>query len=298
MLRPASLAALLAVAAAAAVDSTIVSLDRLPLNTRGRHITDKAGKRVRLACVNWYGAHMEVYSVFGLHKQPLRNISRHIADLGFNCIRMPISIALWAQNPPVPSHVLSANPDLQKLNLRGMELLDHTIKALTDAGLLIFLNDHTSSAGWCCDLNSEEGIWDNPAYNVSMWLDCVSALVRRYAHDPRVVAFDLRNEIHDTPTREITWGTSDDIRTDWKAATEAAAANIYEIDPQMLVVVSGLCSSCAAAPPRESARRPSLPAHDACLPSLRQSPLHRRGTTLAPPPPPPHRLPARRTGMI
>ena len=236
-----SLLTLLTIAAAA--NSKLIALDRLPLGTSGRNIVDRNGTKVQLKCVNWYGAHMELYSVFGLHKRPLVELSERIADWGFNCVRMPISIDLWYKDPPVPAFALAANPELQALGLSGMQLLDKTISALTSAGLLILLNDHTSTAGWCCDHDSEEGIWDNPAYNATTWLLSVGAVARRYAHDRRVVAFDLRNEIHDTPTRTITWGTSSDIRTDWKVATEAAARELHEVAPEMLVVVSGLCSS-------------------------------------------------------
>ena len=67
---------------------------------------------------------MEAYSVFGLHKQPLEDISRRIVELGFNCVRMPVSIDLWYLDPLVPDHMLAANPKLQNRGMRGMELLD------------------------------------------------------------------------------------------------------------------------------------------------------------------------------
>jgi endoglucanase len=37
----------------------------LPLHTQSRWIIDNNGTRVKLACVNWYGAHMENYVVNG-----------------------------------------------------------------------------------------------------------------------------------------------------------------------------------------------------------------------------------------
>jgi hypothetical protein len=39
----------------------------------------------------------------------------------------------------------------------------------------------------------------------------------------------------------VTWGESDDILTDWKVASEAAAAELAMADPDGLVIVSGLC---------------------------------------------------------
>ena len=56
----------LLVAHAAAVHAQLLATDQLPLGTSGRWIVDSAGNRVRLACVNWYGAHMELYVVGGL----------------------------------------------------------------------------------------------------------------------------------------------------------------------------------------------------------------------------------------
>ena len=39
----------------------------LPLETSGRFIVDKNGDRVRLACVNWYQAHLSLHTVGGLN---------------------------------------------------------------------------------------------------------------------------------------------------------------------------------------------------------------------------------------
>ncbi len=47
----------------------LVSPRRLPLHTQGGSVVDQHGCAVAFACVNWYGAHMELFSVDGLHKQ-------------------------------------------------------------------------------------------------------------------------------------------------------------------------------------------------------------------------------------
>lgn len=54
--------------------------ERVPLATSGSRIVDKNGDTVRLACVNWYGAHMERFVVNGLDLQPLDTLSQMIAD--------------------------------------------------------------------------------------------------------------------------------------------------------------------------------------------------------------------------
>ena len=50
------------------------------------------GDPVKLACVNWYGAHMERYAINGLDLVDVDEIARGIADKGFNCVRLPFSL--------------------------------------------------------------------------------------------------------------------------------------------------------------------------------------------------------------
>ena len=54
--------------------------ERVPLSTAGSKVVDRNGETVRLACVNWYGAHMERFVVNGLDLQPLDDLSKTIAD--------------------------------------------------------------------------------------------------------------------------------------------------------------------------------------------------------------------------
>merc|ERR1719427_586692 len=76
-------------------------------------VVDAAGTRVKLACVNWYGAHMEGHVVNGLDKQPINAIANTIKDLGFNCVRLPFSLEQFYDNPVVESSHVSANPQLE-----------------------------------------------------------------------------------------------------------------------------------------------------------------------------------------
>ena len=89
-----------------------VTADRLPLSTKGQWIVDKNGKKVKLACVNWYGAHMETYAPGGLQSNTMENIVKMIHDMGFNCLRYPLAVTMWFENPRVPDVVLAANPDM------------------------------------------------------------------------------------------------------------------------------------------------------------------------------------------
>ncbi len=56
-----------------------------------------------------------------------------------------------------------------------------------------------------------------------------------------MVCIDIRNEIHDQDGVVITWGKSNDTDSDWKATTLLADNAIREVNPHVLVIVSGLC---------------------------------------------------------
>jgi hypothetical protein len=43
---------------------------------------------------------------------------------------------------------ISANAEL--FNKTAMQIFDLTVKELTDAGLMVILNNHISSSMWCC----------------------------------------------------------------------------------------------------------------------------------------------------
>lgn len=99
-----------------------------------------SGQRVKLACVNWSGAHLTAYVVNGLDKQPLAFIAEKIASLGFNCVRLTYSLDVIYQNPVIAEDRLSENPEL--FGKTAMEIFDLTVQALTDANLMVILNNH------------------------------------------------------------------------------------------------------------------------------------------------------------
>jgi endoglucanase len=40
-----------------------------------------------------------------------------------------------------------------------MEIFDETVKALTKAGIMVILNNHTSKSQWCCTPWDGDGLW-------------------------------------------------------------------------------------------------------------------------------------------
>ena len=83
---------------------------------------------------------MEDMVVNGLDAQTRDFISAKIAELGFNCVRLPFALDTLFLNPVVPDNRLVANPDL--IGKTAMEIFDKTVQSLTDHGLLVILNNH------------------------------------------------------------------------------------------------------------------------------------------------------------
>ena len=104
-----------------------------PLSTSGRYIVGADGRRVRLAGVNWYGAHEDDGVAAGLDRTGRRVLARRIARHGFNSVRLPFSLWMTEQTIPVPDEYLAANPDLS--GATPMQVYDACVEALTDAGL-------------------------------------------------------------------------------------------------------------------------------------------------------------------
>ena len=103
-------------------------------------IADSSGERVKLACVNWAGAHMEEMVVNGLDRRPLDEIAEDIREMGFNCVRLVYALDTLFINGVVPSVRLAANPDL--IGSTTMEVFDAVVASLTSKGLMVILNNH------------------------------------------------------------------------------------------------------------------------------------------------------------
>ena len=127
-------------------------------------------------------------------------------------------------------------------NITGMQLFDSIVDELAAQDILIVLNNHNSASGWCCSLDSEEGLWQTTLYSTDDWVEGLKNITARYASIPQVIGMDLRNEIHDFEDQIITWGTSPNKDTDWKVASELAGKAVLDANPDSLVIVTGICS--------------------------------------------------------
>lgn len=217
----------------------LVPLAELPLRTQGRYVVGRSKKRVKLACVNYYGASQRQMVQNGLDHQPLDDTAARIVQLGFNCIRLPFSLDMLLRNMsvPHPELTLAANPALQGLS--PLQIFDKTVSALTKVGLLVILNNHVSSAGWCCSDSDGEGLWYTDKYSEDDWLEGLKLITHRYRSDVRVAGFDLRNEVRQSGLVLPTWG-SGDPKTDWAIAAVKGAKAVLAENPNLLIVVSGI----------------------------------------------------------
>jgi len=219
-----------------------------PLHTSGISIVDAAGRPIRLAAVNWYGAEGTDYVPGGLAYRPYMTILRTIKRLGFNAIRVPFSNYLVEQNPVVRQH-LEANPQLR--GLHALRILDTILAGARQVGLMVILDNHRSNPGWTAQ---ENGLWYSlPRYTPQGWLNDWATLALRYRDNPAVVGFDLRNEPHSNgPGLEnlglgylrqgATWGPfggQDNPATDWRLAAEQTGNTILRVNPHALIIVEG-----------------------------------------------------------
>jgi endoglucanase len=211
-----------------------------PLSTSGRYIVDARGWRVRLAGVNWYGAHEDLGVAPGLDRTDRGALARRIASHGFNSVRLPFSLWMTEQTAPVPAECLAANPDLA--GSTPMQVYDACVEALTEAGLVVIPNCHTLDPGWCCSADDGNGMWYNDRWPARKFFAAWQAMAARYKSNPLVAAMDIMNEPRRTRTgwRVLapTWGTRP--RTDIAAMYTTAGNLIHEVSPELLIICEGL----------------------------------------------------------
>lgn len=186
-----------------------------PLKTSGSKILGNDGSIVRLAGVNWPGAHQDGRVPTGLDKRPASEIIDWIVRSGFNHVRLPFALGTFVNNDGSPrtgaadSSRLAANPDLQGMSPWGVyqEIVDD----LTAAGLYVVLNKHLSFPGWCCSQADNNGLWYNDNWPSSTYTNTWLQVAARFADNP-MTGFDLHNEPRPATIggslRTPTWGTN------------------------------------------------------------------------------------------
>lgn len=212
-------------------------------HTSGNQILDANNTPVRIAGINWYGFETKDEVIHGLWGQDYHDIIDTIKRLGYNTIRMPFSNQM-VESPIIPGNIGWANgTKATNLDLQGLDsfqIMDKIIGYAGQVGLKVILDNHRSEGGNSAEDN---GLWYTSAYPQNAWLADWATIARRYAGNPTVIGYDLRNEPH-TPTdlpyaQGATWGTGD-TATDWRLAAQTAGNQLLAINPDALIFVEGI----------------------------------------------------------
>jgi aryl-phospho-beta-D-glucosidase BglC (GH1 family) len=209
----------------------------LPLQTRGRHVVDQKGRRFKLASVNWYGASDESFVVGGLDVRHRDDFARTIRTMGFNSVRLPYSDELVMANPVIDPKLLAANADL--VGMRAMDVFTAVVRSLTSQGVAVIVNNHITSAQWCCGIDPCDAGWANDhlgglcrvKQTEEEWIRHWEAIMAPLADDPFVIGVDLRNEVRGL------WGTMP--WETWAAAAERCGKRLHAMSRDWLIVVGG-----------------------------------------------------------
>jgi len=173
--------------------------------------------------VSWFGYETSNNVFHGLWARDYHDLLNFIKNNSFNAIRVPFYLELVLNDAkPNSINFYQMNTDLQ--NLTSLQVLDKIIAAAADIGLLIMLDLHSFEAGTFM----EDGLWYDATHPESMVLQGWDTLIKRYANQWNVVAFDLKNEPWAT-----TWGGAN--ATDWNAGSTRVANHILSL----LLVATG-----------------------------------------------------------
>jgi endoglucanase len=152
---------------------------------------------------------------------------------------LPYSLQGYYSNPIVADKDVEKNTEMKGLS--SMSIYDAVVKACTDNGLMVIINNHVSTAGACCTADDNNGMWYNPEYPADKFFTAVKDMTLRYKTNAMVVANDIRNELRPDEKNGImpTWGSGVEAN-DWMMAAERAGNEILKYNPNTLVIVQGI----------------------------------------------------------
>ncbi|KAI0818027.1 endoglucanase E1 [Xylaria sp. FL0064] len=219
------------------IEESSITTYNMPLRTKGRDIVDTTGRRFKLASVNWYGGSDELFIPGGLDIQHRSVIAASVRRLGFNSVRLPYSDEMVMTNPHIHNRHLTANPDL--FGQRALDIFAAVVEALTDAGIAVIVNNHITTATWCCGGDPCDAGWANdhlgPLCRILQseedWIQHWETVMERFVDNPYVIGADLRNEVRGV------WGTMPWSR--WATAAEKCGNRLLRMNKDWLIIVEG-----------------------------------------------------------
>ncbi|MBN2440875.1 MAG: cellulase family glycosylhydrolase [Spirochaetales bacterium] len=210
------------------------------LHASGNKILDHNGNEVWLTGSNWYGFETQINVAQGLTDRNYRDILNITAELGFNVLRLPLSLDIvytWSQGGgAVPTDVnTTVNPEFA--GKTSLYIFEAIIAHCKEIGLKVILDIHNVMPG-----QNEYPLWYDNSHPVSHWIAAWQYLAAKYVNDDTVIAMDLKNEPHGNPYKTsgfAKWDGSSDANNFRKACEDASAA-ILGINPNLLVLVEGI----------------------------------------------------------
>ncbi|RZU38601.1 aryl-phospho-beta-D-glucosidase BglC (GH1 family) [Fluviicoccus keumensis] len=213
------------------------------LSNSGRYLVDACQNRFKLKSVNWFGGSDTSEAPLGLNKQSIAHIVGLIKQMGFNSVRLPFSNQAIHNTNPVDPTWVSANPEL--IGKTPLQVYDTVVKGLTDAGIVVILNNHTTSSEWCCNYDKNGLWWGGSGYwqSTEQWQADWVFMTNRYKNNGLVAGADLRNEVRtmkgntEITPESPTWGNHGG--NDWRQAATDAGNAVIKANPKMLVIIEG-----------------------------------------------------------
>ncbi|MGD9169545.1 MAG: cellulase family glycosylhydrolase [Candidatus Thiodiazotropha sp.] len=208
------------------------------LSTNGSVIYDDAGNPVRLTGIAWFGFETQNQVYHGLWSVNMEETLDRVANLGFNVLRIPLSVQMVNQwrngDGGVPNSVnYFVNPALE--GMTSLQILDASIAYCKQIGLKVMLDMHRV-------VNTQMlNTWYTDGYPASDYEASWQWLAQHYVNDDTVIAMDLFNEPHGTPNDAVMakWDASTD-QNNWKYEAEKVANLVLDVNPKLLVVIEGI----------------------------------------------------------
>ncbi|KAH7550199.1 hypothetical protein ACOSP7_024591 [Xanthoceras sorbifolium] len=213
-----------------------------PLSTRGKWIVDSAsGRRVKLACTCW-ASHLQPMLAEGLDKQPLKDIVAKVVQQHFSCVRLTSATYMFTRFnqftvtqtldflklKETKQGIAKNNPAL--LNMTHVQAYEAVVDELGTQGLMVVLDNHVSNPKWCCGSDDGNGFFGDTDFNPQEWERGLVLVAQRFTSKTQVVAMSLRNELRGPRQNP----------SDWYKYISEGAKMVHHVNPNVLVVVSGL----------------------------------------------------------
>ncbi|GGS16294.1 cellulase family glycosylhydrolase [Actinokineospora fastidiosa] len=210
------------------------------LHVEGNRIVDEAGNQVWLTGANWFGFNATERVFHGLWSGNITEISKAMADRGINIVRIPISTQLlleWkAGQTATPNVNTYANPELAGKN--NLQVFDYFLELCERFGMKVMIDVHSAEADNSGHIHP---VWWKGSITTEDFYQAWEWITARYKDNDTVVAMDVKNEPHGTPTQppRAKWDSTTDA-DNFKHVCETAGKRILAINPKVLILCEGV----------------------------------------------------------